>query len=181
MIIKNVLSQEQIDVIQELIAGCPTRERQEIYGRYMYHDVIWKERATFRETILEKVIELTGKPYRVVGSVTAEYTAEAGKPNLPPHFDGDQTDLIMTYQLSSNRQWGVGVDLKVYDLEDNDGVIFHPNECIHWRPHVEFKDGEFVRVMFIRFALPQMSDYSHMMFSQNSPIFDEVKAFRDSL
>lgn len=181
MIIKNVLSEEQIDVIQELIADCSNIERQERYGRYMYHDIIWKENATFRETILKKVIELTGKPYRVTGSATAEYTPKAGKPNLPPHFDGDQTDLIMTYQLPSNRQWGVGVDLKVYDLEDNDGVIFHPNESIHWRPTVEFEDGEFVRVMFIRFALPQMSDYSYKAASLDDPIFDEVKAFRDSL
>jgi hypothetical protein len=181
MILKSILNQDQIDAIQEAIADCPNIEKQERYGRYMYHDVIWKENATFRETVLEKVKELTGKPYMVVGSATAEYTLKAGKPNLPPHFDGDQTDLIMTYQLPSNRQWGVGVDLKVYDLEDNDGVIFHPNESIHWRPNAEFKDGEFVRVMFIRFMLPSGTDYSHKAASLDDPIFDEVKAFRDSL
>ncbi len=181
MILKNVLSQDQIDVIQEAISNCPTKEKQSRYGRYMHQDVIWKENATFRETVLEKVKELTGKPYRIVGAVTAEYTSEAGEPNLPPHFDGDQTDLIMTYQLPSNRQWGVGVDLNVYMLEDNDAVIFHPNESIHWRPHAEFKDGEFVRVMFIRFMLPDGTDYSYKRASLNDPVFDEVHALRDSL
>lgn len=180
MIIKNVLSQEEIDTIQDTIANCPTKDRQELYGRYMYHEAVWEESA-FEDTILDKVIEITGKPYKMYGYVVAEYTAEAGKPNLPPHFDGDQTDLIMTYQISSNTQWGVGVDLNVHYLEDNDGVIFHPNESIHWRPHAEFQDGEFVRVMFIRFRLPTETDYSHMRFSQNDPIFSQTMAFRDSL
>jgi hypothetical protein len=66
-------------------------------------------------------------------------------------------------------------------LEDNDAVIFHPNESIHWRPHAEFKDGEFVRVMFIRFMLPDGTDYSYKRASLNDPVFDEVHALRDSL
>lgn len=181
MLIKNVLSQHEIDFIQNAVADCPTRYKQEIYGRYLYHDVVWKERNTFMDTMLNKIIEATGKPYRIYGCGIAEYTADAGKPNLPPHFDGDQTDFIMTYQISSNRQWGVGVDLNVYNLEDNDGVIFHPNESIHWRPHTEFKDGEFVRAMFVRLRLPVESDYSHLSLSQGDPVFDKVRAFRDSL
>ena len=180
MIIKNVLSQEEIKLIQDTIAQSP-KNTQEIYGRYMYHDTVWEQRTVFGDTILKKVVELTQKPYRLHSFVTAEYTAEVGKPNLPPHFDGDQTDLIMTYQLSSNKQWGVGVDFDVYYLEDNDGVIFHPNENIHWRPHANFEDGDVVMVMFFRFGLPVESDYSHMRFNQNDPIFSEVMAFRDSL
>jgi len=180
MIIKNVLSQEEIDSIQKAVANCTNIDRQERFGRYMYHEITWEDRS-FEETFAKKVIEATGKPYKFPGFAVAEYTAEVGKPNLPPHFDGDRTDLIMTYQLPSNRQWGVGVDLNVYELEDNDGVIFHPNENIHWRPHTEFKDGEFVRVMFVRFCLPEQTDYSHLRFSQNDPIFNEVTAFMDSL
>jgi hypothetical protein len=181
MIIKNILSQEEVDIIQDTVANCPTRDEQERYGRYMYHDVVWEKGNAFVNTITKRVLELTEKPYKLYGFAVCDYTAEAGKPNLPPHFDGDQTDLIMTYQISSNRTWGVGVDLNVYELEDNDGVIFHPNESIHWRPHAEFKDGEFVRVMFVRFRLPVESDYSHLRFSQDDPIFSKVRAFRNNL
>ena len=76
MILKNVLSQDQIADIQKAIADCPNIEKQSVYGRYMHHDVSWGK-ATFRDTIVNKVRELTGKPYRVVGAVTAEYTLEA--------------------------------------------------------------------------------------------------------
>lgn len=181
MIIKNLLSQEEINLIQDTIAKSPPPEKQERYGRYMHHYAEWHKPTTFDDTILKKVIELTGKPYRLYGYVVCDYTAAAGKPNLPPHFDGDQTDLVMTYQLPSNKKWGVGVDCNVYDLEENDGVIFHPNESIHWRPHAKFEDGEFVRVLLIRFRLPTETDYSHLRFSQDDPIFSEVLAFKDSL
>jgi hypothetical protein len=181
MIIKNVLSQKEMNAIQDAVAHCPTTNRQEIYGRYMHEQLMWQQEHNIDENVTKRIAELTGKPYQLYGFNVCEYTAEAGKPNLPPHFDGDQTDLIMTYQLSSNRTWGVGVDLNVYELEDNDGVIFHPNESIHWRPHTEFNDGEFVRLVFFRFRLPVESDYSHLRFSQDDPIFDEVRAFRDSL
>jgi hypothetical protein len=181
MIIKNLLTPDEIDAIQDAVANCPVADKQEIYGRYLYHQIMWKKENSIHKNVEKKIVELTGKPYWLYGFVVCDYTAEAGKPNLPPHFDGDNTDLIMTYQLSSNRTWGVGVDLNVYDLEDNDGVIFHPNESIHWRPHAKFEDGEFVRVVFFRFRLPVESDYSHLRFSQDDPIFDEVRAFRDSL
>lgn len=182
MIINNVLSQSEIDAIQEAIAQCPNIEEQSRYGRYMFHDIVWKEQHTFKSTMMHHVAKATGRDdWRMNGAVCAEYTASAGHPNLPPHFDGDSTDLIMTYQLASNKTWGVGVDLNVYELEDNSAILFHPNESIHWRPHAKFEDGEFVRVMFVRFHLPSVTDYSHKQYSQSDPIFDEVKAFRDSL
>ena len=181
MIINNVLSQSEIEEIQEALDLCPNIEEQSLYGRYMFHDVIWKEEPTFKSTILHKVQEVTGKPYSYSGAACAEYTNKAGEPNLPPHFDGDSTDLILTYQIASNKQWGVGVDLNVYTIEDNDAVMFHPNENMHWRPHATFEDGEFVRVMFIRFALPQRSDYSDKALDIYDPAFDEARAYRDSL
>lgn len=182
MYINNLLEESQIELIQESVSRCDNIEEQSEYGRYMYHGVIWKERHTFRSTVLHKVKELTGRDdWLFVGAACAEYTNKAGEPNLPPHFDGDSTDLILTYQLSSNKQWGVGVDTDVYTLEDNDAVMFHPNKNIHWRPHATFEDGEYVRVMFIRLALVVGTNYEHMQFNVNHPIFDEVKAYRDSL
>ena len=181
IVIKNALSESEIASIQSSIALSPDIEEQSEYGRYMYHGVIWSNKNTFQSTLLHKVNEVTGKDYSYAGAVCARYTADAGDPDLPPHFDGDSTDMIATIQIESNKSWGVGVDLEVYELEDSDAVLFHPNESIHWRPHADFQDGEYVLVMFMRFKLPEMSDYSHQRYSQADPIFDEVKAYRDSL
>lgn len=181
IVIKNALSESEIADIQSSIALSPDVEEQSNYGRYMYHGVIWKNDNTFQSTMLHKVGQITNNgDWMIVGAACARYTADAGDPNLPPHFDGDSTDMIATIQIESNKTWGVGVDLEVYEIEDSDAVLFHPNESIHWRPHADFQDGEYVLVMFMRFKLPKITDYSHKRYSQDDPIFDEVKAYRDS-
>ena len=112
-----------------------------------------------------------------------EYNSKYGKPVLPVHFDGDRSDLIINYQFLSNTSWGVGLNLNVYELEDNSALIFNPNTQAHWRPHKIFKDQEFVKMLFFRFQnLKDPSDYSQL--SQHWPkdeIFKEINDFRNSL
>jgi hypothetical protein len=116
------------------------------------------------------------------GPMFVTYSGEYGNPNLPAHFDGDTKDLIFNYQLSSNVLWPLGVDMGVYDLEDNDAMVFNANTHIHWRPHKEFKKGEYVTMMFLRFYDPENpSDYSYARYNQDDPIFDDVRRLRDAL
>ena len=178
-IIPNVFSKEQIEYAMQNIASSPNIEEQSRYGRYMFHDMNWDE--GFQSTALHQAEEAVGEKLLWAGAGCAEYTAKAGEPNLPPHFDGDSTDYIMTYQLSSNKAWPLGVDFNVVTLEDNSGVIFEPNKNIHWRTHTKFEDGEFVRMMFFRFQRPIMSDYSDMAKDLKDPIFDDINEFRDSI
>jgi hypothetical protein len=111
-----------------------------------------------------------------------EYSGKYGIPDLPPHFDGDTSDLIIDFQLSSNTSWDLGVNLKTYTLEDNSAVIFNPNTNIHWRPIKEFSDEEFVRLLFFRCVLPDKAvDYSNKILSQDDPIFDEARHLRNTL
>ena len=105
-----------------------------------------------------------------------------GQPNLPPHFDGDKNELIVDYQLSSNTNWGIGVNMEVYELEDNSAIAFNPNTNIHWRPHKEFKDGEYVTMLFFRFFdTENRIDYSYVPMNQTDDAFKDVRALRDSL
>jgi hypothetical protein len=111
-----------------------------------------------------------------------EYSNQYGQPNLPPHFDASSSDLMIDFQIESNTSWDLGINTSVHLMEDNSLLMFNPNENIHWRPHKTFNDGEYVRMIFIRFAnVANLSDYSHMDFAQNHPIFDEARKFRDSL
>lgn len=178
-IIPNVFSKEQIEYANQSIDECSEIEEQSAYGRYMFHELNWD--YSFQSTVLHQAEEAVGEKLIWTGAGCAEYTAKAGEPNLPPHFDGDTTDYIMTYQLSSNKDWPLGVDYNVVTLEDNSGVIFEPNKNIHWRTHAKFEDGEFVRMMFFRFQKPMMSDYSDMALSISDPIFDDINEFRDSI
>lgn len=122
------------------------------------------------------------KGLSLAGANAVEYSNKYGKPNLPVHYDHDSNDLIINFQLSSNTNWGVGVDLNIYELEDNSALIFNANKYTHWRPHKTFQDNEFVKMIFFRFMNEKNpSDYSHLGYSIDHPIFLEVNKFRDSL
>lgn len=114
------------------------------------------------------------------GITYVEYNNVYGTPNLPPHFDGDNNDLIINCQLFSNTSWPIGIGTQPYDLEDNSALLFNGNTNIHWRPHKKFKDGEYVKMIFIRFCkLNNLSDYSDRRYSQDHEVFKEVVAIRD--
>lgn len=113
--------------------------------------------------------------------VYVEYNNTFGQPKLNPHFDGDDHDLVFDYQLESNTSWDLGLGTKVYPIKDNSAIIFNANQHIHWRPYKEFKDGQYVKMLFFRLYNTNRTDYSHLNYMQDDPIFDEVKEFRESL
>lgn len=157
------------------------RDLQQDLGRLNYHNVIVPKAITDKLTdivngLYDKKLITRNSPLCV------DYSAKYGKPDLPPHFDGDTNEIIVDFQLSSNTSWDLGLGIEVYSIEDNSALIFNPNTNIHWRPHKQFEDGEYVRMLFFRFFDPaNIVDHSDVSYDRNHPIFDEVKAFRDSL
>ncbi|MGA1047063.1 MAG: hypothetical protein ACO3UU_03580 [Minisyncoccia bacterium] len=135
------------------------------------------------EEIAIKINEIGIKNNLVFSSTTyVEYNNIFGQPNLPPHYDGDNSDLIVNFQLSSNTSWDLGLDLETYSLEDNSALIFNPNKYIHWRPIKKFESGEYIKMIFFRFCkLENMSDYSNLRYSLDDPIFDEVHRIRGGI
>ena len=116
------------------------------------------------------------------GMTYVEYNKKYGTPNLPPHLDGDGKDLIITYQISSNTSWDIGVDLGTHSMEDNSALVFNANKNIHWRPHKVFAEGDYVRMIFFRFQdVDNIVDNSHLRYSSDHEIYDEVNKLRDSL
>jgi len=178
MLIKNVLSQEHYDMVKETIQTFKKLDNQEIYGRTHSGGYLPEE---VRDAIMTIVAPLSDKPLEMKeGAQVVTYSNEYGAPNLPPHFDGDDTEFLFNYQLESNVTWPLGLNKEAIALEDNDVVILRPNQDIHWRPKQEFKDGEYVTMIFVRFYYEGEVDpdkYAHMRKSLNDPIFDDVYAY----
>jgi len=136
--------------------------------------------------IVDKVTKIAkesfNKELQMIHAMAVEYSSLYGAPNLPVHYDYDTNDLIINFQLSSNTKWDIGIDTEIYELEDNSALVFNGNEHTHWRPRKTFKDNEFIKMIFFRFADPNNpSDYSHLDYVINHEIFAEINAFRDSL
>ena len=76
----------------------------------------------------------------------------------------------------------MGLNQKTYTLSDNSALVFNANKEIHWRVHKEFKEGEYVKMLFVRFCNPEnMSDYSYLPHHPDDEMFKEAREFRDSL
>jgi hypothetical protein len=139
----------------------------------------------FRKQLVDKVsdivLNLTNQELVCDGFYAVRYSNKHGKPNLPPHFDGDKSDFVFSFQLPSNSSWGFGLGLKVHELENNSAILFNPNKNIHWRPHKRFRDVEYLDMIFFRFISVPANDYSHVSRSEYDPVFKDVRDYRDSL
>lgn len=119
-----------------------------------------------------------------LSSVTyVEYNSKYGIPELPPHYDGDKNDLIINYQLDANTRWDLGIDFETFEIKNNSALIFNPNESAHWRPKKIFNSGEFVKMIFFRFAKKENpTDYSDLQkFWPTDEIFKNISEFRNSI
>lgn len=183
--ISNLLYQEDVNSLVRNFKDSPENNESfyisEELGRYHFGIKNVNENIKIKLTdIAQSMLDFKCE---FSGAAGVEYNPRYGDPKLPPHFDGDFSDLIINYQLESNTEWGLGVDLNLYDIEDNSALIFHPNKNIHWRPKKTFKEGEFIRLVFFRFYnAEKLSDYSHLR--QHWPhheIFSDVNKFIDSV
>lgn len=179
--ITNLFSPKELDTIAQILSKAEaTSYEYNQLGRLHIED------AELPASIIRKLKKLVDNPALEILNppLCVTYSSKYGQPHLNPHFDGDFTDYIIDVQLSSNTNWSLGVDLDVYDMADNSAVIFHPNKNVHWRPHKEFKDGEYVQVMFFRFVSSDsdsLSDYSYLPSHPDDEVFAEVRKLRDSL
>jgi hypothetical protein len=148
-------------------------------GRLQISDIQRDAPEAIKKQISDVVKSFTDASVSLKHMMYVEYNCKYGEPNLPPHFDRDDGDLIINYQLDSNTSWEIGVGLKKYDLKDNSAIAFNGNTNIHWRTHKYFKDEEYVKMIFFRFHNPlNPSNYNHAPENQNDEAFQEVIKIR---
>lgn len=193
--INNVLSEKEIDNFLTIIKNIKISKNEDkgsVYaekGECFISKDLGRLVYSIKDIDNSLVIKITkiansflNTDYTLSSAVYVEYNPKFGSPNLPPHFDGDETDLMINYQLLSSTSWPIGIDKNIYSLENNSAVVFNPNKSIHWRPKKIFKDDEFVKMIFFRFVdLKNKKDNSHLRYSLDHEILKDVNNFRDNL
>jgi hypothetical protein len=176
----DIFLEEELTILKDIFQNTTDIELDPVLGRKIVYikDV--------PESLLLKVSSIANsisdEPVSFTHLLSVEYNKEYGEPNLPVHFDGDDQDLILNFQLSSNTSWDLGVNCETYPIKDNSAVVFSPNLNSHWRPKKEFKSGDYVIMIFFRFQkINNKTDYSHLALAQDHPIFKEANDFRNSL
>jgi hypothetical protein len=179
-ILTDIFSKEEIESLYETVkANDPIIDKD--LGRVRVCLLLDTVKEEIHEKFRNVIKEVTDKPLDISSFTYAEYNALYGAPKLPPHLDGDTNDLLINIQIESNTDWAIGLGLQVYPTKDNVGLVFNPNKEIHWRTHKEFKDGEYVKMLFVRFISPDSpSDYSQKLQNPNYEKFSNVEEFRNS-
>ena len=104
---------------------------------------------------------------RLIAVTYAEYSLKYGQPKLEVHKDRDPFNkdgsrgsggagVVLTYQLESNVSWQVGNNKDLYTIPDNGILMLYPRQDYHWRTIRNWKDGEFVRVLFFEMLTPDV-------------------------
>lgn len=176
--VDNIFLNSELDIFNNIVKD-QTLVNDESVNNFLGRFEIREGFITMSESITEKLLILAKNffdcPYSISSVVYVEYSNVYGKPLLPPHFDEDQNDLIINYQLSSNTSWQVGVGTNLYSLQDNSALLFNPNTNIHWRPQKTFNDGEYVKMMFFRFCKNDMrSQYPILSDKNKNELFGEI-------
>jgi hypothetical protein len=117
--------------------------------------------------LAETVGNIFNKELEMGATTYVKYSIDHGQPNLPPHLDRDNSEIIVNYQYGSNTVWPLGVNKDLYEISNNSALIFNPNTNIHWRPIKNFESGEFVEMIFFRFVEKKdnkvVSDYTYLL------------------
>jgi len=180
-LINDIFSKEEIDRIYETVATKDSVINDDL-GRILYNDMLNSFDGSTMQRLNNIVKDLTGIALYPATATYTEYNSLYGKPNLPPHLDRDTNDLIINIHLESNTDWLIGLNLDTYNLKNNSALLFNANKEVHWRSHKEFKDGEYVRMLFIRYCnIYDRSDYSYLPDHPDNDMFVDIIAFRDSL
>ena len=180
--VSNIFSPEELEFIKN-----KARSNEHIPDKALGRKDMGRVGEVLSPETLEKLYAIsrqaTDIPLSISHVMCVEYSAEHGQPNLPPHFDGDTNDLIINMQLESNTSWPIGLNTEVYTLKDNEALVFNGNTEAHWRVHKEFKEGEYVMMLFARFCkVENRSDYSELSKHwPGSDIFKDARELRDSL
>ena len=180
--VNNIFTPEELEHIKNTIFADGIDLDETLGRRHFKASVMHVLTDEMMEKLYAIAKQASDLPLAMAHAQVTEYSSLYGQPNLPPHFDGDTNDLIINMQLESNTSWDIGLNTQTYTLEDNSAVVFNGNTEAHWRTHKKFEEGEYVRMMFVRFFNEEKpSDYSYLPMNQMDPIFDDARKLRDSL
>jgi hypothetical protein len=150
IIIKNILTKDQIDNIYNIINDSPEENTkiQVRLGHKAYLVSLGEEIKKHFEEIVQKYY---GDDWVLTEYQFARYSSKFGyKPKLYPHFDDafNVHKLTLDVQVRSTIDWPIIIEGKEFLLKDNEGLIFSGTDQIHWRSDLELSEDDVVDLIF---------------------------------
>jgi hypothetical protein len=168
-VIKNVLSQGQIDRVYELVNSCPEDKIKapNTYGQLAFFIEQFDSRESGAEDIYLSIENMLKSEYNIDLKIAAiqfvRYTTKSGSPAwLPPHYDKvfKKPMITVDIQMNSNIVWPVYVNGNSYTLNNNEALVFSGTHQIHWRPKINLEDEQYLDMIFCHLEDTQADEIS---------------------
>ena len=158
---KNVFTNKEIE---DLYQAIDINQKEKTSTTAIYAQKIWFSQLP--ESVINKINsiakEIYAEPVKLQEISFARYSKQYGEmPILTPHFDNafSTPRVTIDIQVKSNIDWALVVDNKSFTLKDNEALTFSGTNQIHWREYKEFKDNDFIEMIFAHFSIDSEPSY----------------------
>jgi hypothetical protein len=151
----NIFTKKQIDLIYNAIDlnSNDNTTKVKIYGQKVWFIDLPLE---IKDIVTEQMKMIHNQNVKLEEISFARYSKEYSDiPILTPHYDNTfkEPRVTLDVQLNSNIDWTIVVEGNEIKLGNNEAATFSGTHQIHWRKPIEFKDGDFVEMLFCHFSL----------------------------
>lgn len=150
IVINNIFNNEENKSILSSIESFPLDKIrvQKWGGQGILDDIkITDEIKNKIESIATKHI---GEEMTLENFSIARYSPEYGyEVKLFPHYDTRPVEMfVLDIQLKTNEDWGIIVEGKQYNINDNDALLFSGTQQMHWRERKTLLKGSEIYMLF---------------------------------
>lgn len=151
----NIFTDKEIEQIYNSLdlQSDKNTDKVSIYGQKVWHTELPQE---IIDKVTHQMYIVHNQNCKLEAMSFARYSKEYSDiPILTPHYDNafKEPRLTLDVQLRSNISWDIYVEGIKLRLQDNEAATFSGTHQIHWRDPIEFKDNDFVEMLFCHFTL----------------------------
>jgi len=180
-IYSNILNNEQIEKLYSMIDVYPKEQIrvQKWGGQGCYDNILIPD--DIKEKILLEANKMSGEELEIEHLSLVRYSPEFGYDvKLFPHYDTRPCEMfVFDLQLKSNEEWGIFVEGKKYNLEDNQAILFSGTQQMHWREKKKLSPNAQIDMIFVWLSHKEKkalsNDHSLVMKTREEVLLNETK------
>jgi|LakMenEpi13Oct10_1017325.scaffolds.fasta_scaffold00001_26 hypothetical protein len=177
----NILTKEQIEEIYSMMDSYPKEKiRIQKWGGQGCYDTVSLS-DDIKEKILSEANKMSKEKLEIEYVSIVRYSPEFGYDvKLFPHYDTRPCEMfVFDLQLKSNEEWGIIVEGKKYNLEDNQAILFSGTQQMHWREKKKLSPNAQIDMIFVWLSHKEKkvlsSDHSLIMKTREEVLLNETK------
>jgi hypothetical protein len=165
IILKNILTQQQINKIVDLMDNTPKQDVrvQDWGGQGCFDNIILDKEIT--EKVQWAIENATGQKLTLGHYSVVRYSNEYGYlVKLFPHYDTRYAEMfVLDLQLKTSEDWGIIVEGEQFNLKDGESLIFSGTQQMHWREKKELMSNAEINMIFFWFThkVPKLTPLEH--------------------